>query len=166
MAVLALLDGLGIEADSFDAFVAWALAEQLVSELARLVDAQPDHQTNALWNRKDGLRRFRNLLRDFTGRRWSSEDEQRLYERVQMASTAHDRKPISAADLLRVLWNKPHVCVLCGKSPPEVKLHIDHVFPASRGGSSEYGNLRFLCAPCNLRKSNRLEEGVPWLTSV
>jgi 5-methylcytosine-specific restriction endonuclease McrA len=67
---------------------------------------------------------------------------------------------------LRLLWNTPHVCAKCGRRPPQIKLHVDHVFPASRGGSSKYDNLQFLCADCNLTKSTKLEQEALWLSSV
>lgn len=165
-AVEGLLDALGIDAASYQGFVAGALAEQLVSVLAEAVASNPDHRTKALWDRSDGRRRFRHILREITGRTWSVEDEERLFERVHLALTDHDRKPIQAEDLLRLLWNSPHVCARCGKRPPAIKLHIDHIFPASRGGSSKFENLQFLCASCNLHKSNKIEVEDLWLSSV
>ena len=33
--------------------------------------------------------------------------------------------------------------------------HIDHIFPISRSGTNERNNLVFVCAPCNLNKSNK-----------
>lgn len=165
-AIDGLLDALGIDAASYQRFVAWALAEQLVSALTRAVDHSPDHVERPLWDRPDGRKRFRRILRDTTGRNWSSEDEACLFERVHLALTDHERKPVHAEDLLRLLWNSPHVCAKCGRHPPEVTLHVDHVFPASRGGSSRFENLQFLCAECNLRKSNKLEVVDLWLNSV
>lgn len=43
-------------------------------------------------------------------------------------------------------------CQRCGKGPPDVVLHIDHIIPFSRGGSNDADNLRALCAPCNMSK--------------
>lgn len=34
------------------------------------------------------------------------------------------------------------------------KLHVDHIKPWSKGGTTEYGNLQTLCEKCNLGKSN------------
>lgn len=166
VAVDGLLDALGLDPQSYQRFVAWALAEQLVSVLTQAVSHDPDHRQKPLWDRPDGAKRFRRLVRETTGRGWSVEDEERLYERVRLALTAHDREPVVAENYLRLLWNKPHVCARCDRRPPQVKLHVDHVFPASRGGSSRFENLQFLCAACNLRKSNKLEQEELWLNSA
>ena len=165
-AVEGLLEALGIDASSYQAFVAGALAEQLVSVLAEAVAANPEHKSRALWDRPEGRKLFRGILSAVTGRSWSVEDEEQLFERVRLSLTVHDRKPVQAEDLLRLLWNAPHVCASCGKRPPEVRLHVDHVFPASRGGSSKFENLQLLCAGCNLRKSDKIEVKGLWLNSV
>ena len=44
-------------------------------------------------------------------------------------------------------------CQYCG-SP--ARLTVDHVVPRSRGGLSSWENIVTSCAPCNLRKGNRL----------
>jgi 5-methylcytosine-specific restriction endonuclease McrA len=164
--VSSLLEALGIDAASYEEFVAWCLAEELVAVLAERVASDPDHHAEPLWDRPDGLKRFRRTLTQQTGRSWSHDDEARLFDRIRMASIQHDRKPIRADDLLRLLWSTPHECAKCGGRPPDIKLHVDHVFPASRGGSSKYDNLQFLCATCNLAKSNKLEREALWLSSV
>jgi 5-methylcytosine-specific restriction endonuclease McrA len=50
-----------------------------------------------------------------------------------------------------------HKCVYCG-SPG--RLTLDHVVPRSRGGDSVWENVVTSCAPCNLRKGNRLPEEI------
>jgi 5-methylcytosine-specific restriction endonuclease McrA len=47
-------------------------------------------------------------------------------------------------------------CVYCGTSG--VRLTLDHVVPRSRGGDSVWENVVTSCAPCNLRKGDRLPE--------
>lgn len=44
-------------------------------------------------------------------------------------------------------------CVYCGRSPPEVLLHMDHVEPVANGGDSDPSNLVTACSDCNLGKS-------------
>jgi 5-methylcytosine-specific restriction endonuclease McrA len=45
-------------------------------------------------------------------------------------------------------------CVYCGSSTG--RLTLDHVVPRSRGGESSWENVVTACAPCNLRKGDRL----------
>jgi 5-methylcytosine-specific restriction endonuclease McrA len=49
-------------------------------------------------------------------------------------------------------------CVYCGTA--NGRLTLDHVVPRSRGGDSVWENVVTSCAPCNLRKGNRLPEEV------
>ena len=47
-------------------------------------------------------------------------------------------------------------CVYCGSAGG--RLTLDHVVPRSRGGDSVWENVVTSCAPCNLRKADRLLE--------
>ena len=49
-------------------------------------------------------------------------------------------------------------CVYCGTTAG--RLTLDHVVPRSRGGESVWENVVTSCAPCNLRKGNRLPHEV------
>ena len=44
-------------------------------------------------------------------------------------------------------------CQYCGKKPPEVILHLDHIYPVSKGGKNEIENMLTACADCNLGKA-------------
>jgi 5-methylcytosine-specific restriction endonuclease McrA len=46
-----------------------------------------------------------------------------------------------------------YACQYCGAGS---HLTMDHVVPRSRGGRSSWDNVVTSCAPCNLRKGNRL----------
>jgi 5-methylcytosine-specific restriction endonuclease McrA len=46
-----------------------------------------------------------------------------------------------------------YLCQYCGSGS---KLTVDHVVPRSRGGRSSWDNVVTSCAPCNLRKGDRL----------
>jgi len=152
-----LLQSLGIDEDSFLVFIEWALSEQLVFVLAKA------SEDTVQFTKPDTLKQFRSLLHTRTGRRWSSTDLDLLFTAVQKRLTRHFREPISYGDYLKLLWNSPHVCKQCGKTPPNVKLHIDHIIPVSLGGSSKKENIQFLCAECNLKKSNKKQGDRPWL---
>ena len=51
-------------------------------------------------------------------------------------------------------------CLACGRKPPEVTLHVDHVKPRSKYKEIDpldVNNLQVLCADCNIGKSNDFE---------
>ena len=48
-------------------------------------------------------------------------------------------------------------CRKCGRQSDQ--LEIDHIFPVSKGGKSEFNNLQTLCRMCNLIKSDIVECG-------
>jgi 5-methylcytosine-specific restriction endonuclease McrA len=75
----------------------------------------------------------------------------RTYVRVPRAVTRRiSRRVLFARDG----WQ----CVYCGSGSN--RLTLDHVVPRSRGGTSVWENVVTSCAPCNLRKGNRLPEEV------
>jgi len=151
-----LLLALGIEAASFHCLVEWTLSEHLVLESSKLISPEE-------LRRPDALRIFRERLLGRTGLRWSFKDTEALFSRVQLNLEKHYREPISTEDALRLLAEEPLECAWCKAKPPDVKLHMDHILPASRGGSSRRDNLQFLCERHNLEKSNKLEVSDPWL---
>lgn len=57
----------------------------------------------------------------------------------------------------KVLNRDRFTCCTCGSSPATklgVELHVDHIFPWSKGGETIFENLQTLCLKCNLGKSN------------
>jgi 5-methylcytosine-specific restriction endonuclease McrA len=72
----------------------------------------------------------------------------RLLEYVRVPK-AVQRKISRRALFARDDWR----CQYCGSSG---RLTLDHVVPRSRGGDSVWENVVTSCAPCNLRKGNRL----------
>ena len=55
-------------------------------------------------------------------------------------------------------------CFYCGIKVSAKKGHFDHIIPFSRGGSNDYNNIVWACAPCNLSKSDK---SIPqWLNTL
>jgi ATP adenylyltransferase len=46
-------------------------------------------------------------------------------------------------------------CLLCGATPQNERLEVDHIKPRSKGGGNGADNLQTLCGRCNRGKSNR-----------
>lgn len=73
-------------------------------------------------------------------------------------------RSISLALRYRVLVRDKFRCMICGASPAKdgtVELHVDHIFPWSRGGQNTEENLRTLCFKCNLGKGDKVEGAQP-----
>lgn len=67
---------------------------------------------------------------------------------------------VSTRTRFEVFKRDRFTCAYCGRTPPEVLLHVDHVVPKAAGGSDDITNLITSCQTCNLGKSARLlEEG-------
>lgn len=65
------------------------------------------------------------------------------------------RKPLSKRTRFDVFKRDDFSCVYCGSSPPDVKLHADHMIPVVEGGSDDLDNLVTACDSCNLGKGPR-----------
>lgn len=63
-------------------------------------------------------------------------------------------KTVTGRTRFAILERDNFTCRYCGRSAPDVVLHVDHVEPVSLGGSSHPNNLVTACATCNLGKSN------------
>jgi hypothetical protein len=65
------------------------------------------------------------------------------------------RPSISKRLRFEVFKRDSFTCQYCGKSAPEVVLHIDHISPVAGGGDSDIMNLITSCVSCNLGKGAR-----------
>ena len=62
---------------------------------------------------------------------------------------------IGAKIRFEVFKRDKFTCQYCGRSAPEVLLHVDHIQSVSKGGSDDILNLITSCADCNLGKGAR-----------
>lgn len=65
----------------------------------------------------------------------------------------------------RVLERAGFKCHYCGRKPPDVELHVDHVEAEALGGNSTEANLVAACADCNHGKSDDILEP-HWLQRI
>jgi hypothetical protein len=75
----------------------------------------------------------------------------------QIKKYFEDNKRVAISPKLRddVLRRDNFTCRHCGRSAPNVELHIDHITPVSKGGETKLENLQTLCAECNFGKGNK-----------
>lgn len=62
------------------------------------------------------------------------------------------RKAISKKVRFEVFKRDSFTCQYCGKSAPDVVLHVDHIHPVAKGGKSDPMNYVTACVDCNLGK--------------
>lgn len=95
---------------------------------------------------------------------WHSKNKEKNRDR------AHRRRAIVRAGEnldLDLLWSESGgACPDCGcaidRSTPYPEPgfgSIDHIVPVSRGGAHTQDNIRLVCLPCNIRKSNKMPVG-------
>lgn len=71
------------------------------------------------------------------------------------------RKSISKKVRFEVFKRDLFKCQYCGSEPPSVRLELDHIQPASKGGENDLDNLITACFDCNRGKSNNLLSSIP-----
>jgi hypothetical protein len=85
-----------------------------------------------------------------------NERKQRKRERLQelvAAAAATIEQTRKQADRLRSVLDDQQNCPYCDRRL-DAKVHIDHIYPVSKGGRSVVRNLAKVCIECNLRKGN------------
>ena len=65
------------------------------------------------------------------------------------------RKALSKKLRFEVFKRDAFTCQYCGKSAPDVILHVDHIKPVADGGENDIMNLVTSCLDCNLGKGAR-----------
>ncbi len=48
-------------------------------------------------------------------------------------------------------------CLYCEKRITKSQATLDHVWPVSKGGKTQFNNIVTACGPCNTRKANKLD---------
>ncbi len=103
------------------------------------------------------------LLTEWGGR-WLCDDCVRALSLAEPIyhRTGEDEKERTERDKVtpRLRWEilerDRFTCNSCGRSAPDVPLHVDHKIPIALGGKSVLENLHTLCADCNLGKSAKM----------
>lgn len=65
------------------------------------------------------------------------------------------RKGLSKRARFEVFKRDGFICQYCGRTPPAVILHADHIVAIANGGDDSISNMVTSCADCNLGKSDR-----------
>jgi len=80
------------------------------------------------------------------------------YKKTRQYTIQLERSKLTSSLRYDIMKRDNFKCQICGSTQADgVKLHVDHIYPVSKGGKTEYSNLRTLCDRCNLGKSNKIE---------
>lgn len=95
-------------------------------------------------------------------RREEERERRRQEQEAKMSAhrqfVAEQRRLMSDSLRYDVLRRDGFRCQICGATQKDgVKLHVDHIYPVSKGGKTEMSNLRTLCERCNMGKSDKIE---------
>jgi hypothetical protein len=71
------------------------------------------------------------------------------------------RKALSKRTRFDVFKRDGFQCQYCGRHPPEVTLHCDHIVAVAAEGTNDSDNLVTSCADCNLGKSDKSLNAIP-----
>lgn len=71
------------------------------------------------------------------------------------------RKSLSKKVRFDVFKRDEFSCQYCGRTPPSVVLHVDHIHPVKLGGDNSTDNLITSCLECNLGKGATSLKSVP-----
>lgn len=62
------------------------------------------------------------------------------------------RKSLSKKLRFSILHRDNFTCRYCGRKPPAVELHVDHIIAVAKGGLNDPANLTTACTECNFGK--------------
>ena len=88
---------------------------------------------------------------------WFSEQKYFFKFKIPRGSSSYSGKKYMLR--FRILERDGFRCQYCGRSPKDdnsVVLHIDHIFPVSKGGTDKESNLITSCKECNLGKKDKI----------
>lgn len=84
--------------------------------------------------------------------RHDNNEKVRMWNKVRVHRKRAAGKMPSLCSLNKLLCAQDAKCVYCG-SLLNWNTHLDHKTPIKRGGMNDIGNLQWLCATCNMKKS-------------
>ena len=86
-------------------------------------------------------------------------DNGRGLARTKILKHKHEKetgRTIPKSLRFEILKRDSFTCQYCGRSAPNVTLHIDHIIPWSKVKEHKIENLQVACSDCNLGKSDKL----------
>jgi 5-methylcytosine-specific restriction protein A len=86
---------------------------------------------------------------------WTMNLEELQATRAKRTNTRNKRvygTPVNKKMRNKVYLEQKCLCAICNKRVAYLDATIDHITPASQGGTSDRNNLQMLCKPCHMKK--------------
>lgn len=89
---------------------------------------------------------------------YNTTKQEMMWRQTRQGNAEYERSKMNSSIRYDILKRDHFRCVICGRSAEDgVKLHVDHIIPVSKGGKTEYSNLRTLCDTCNFGKRDKYD---------
>ncbi|MFR6026911.1 MAG: HNH endonuclease [Christensenellales bacterium] len=89
---------------------------------------------------------------------YTTTKQEMMWRQTRQGNAEYERSKMNSSIRYDILKRDHFRCVICGRSAEDgVKLHVDHIIPVSKGGKTEYSNLRTLCDTCNFGKRDKYD---------
>ncbi|HQF12004.1 MAG TPA: HNH endonuclease signature motif containing protein [Paludibacteraceae bacterium] len=148
---------LGIDIELLKHEILWALGEQRINTVTPGID------DFMVWRKKPNcLELFWQYANSKLFQPIEPEEILDIWECISITLEKRKRKQLSWQEFLQLATSSEMKCQYCGRTPPEVKLEIDHIVPVSKGGGNSIYNLRFLCLEHNRTRGNRFRWAEVW----
>ena len=103
-------------------------------------------------------------------RRRAKYKENPVKERLRLIAKRNKRRyaiklgDITTGQINNLLSESDNECFWCGDDIPNGELHLDHIYPISKGGKHTISNLTVSCSRCNQRKGDTNPD--EWLDKI
>lgn len=74
--------------------------------------------------------------------------------------------PITSRLRIKIFERDNYTCVYCRIIADKNSLHVDHIYPSSKGGLDVPTNLVTACEQCNIAKSDKILENPPVVADI
>lgn len=94
-------------------------------------------------------------------KRWKNKDPENAkavrvrYGNKRRVWKENTESRVTTKQINELIKNSNNICFWCDQEIPNNKMHIDHIYPLSKGGKDEINNLVVSCESCNKHKANK-----------
>jgi 5-methylcytosine-specific restriction endonuclease McrA len=80
------------------------------------------------------------------------------YENKRRAWENNCKNKVTTEQINELIDKSSNICFWCDMEIPAGQMHLDHIYPLSKGGENSINNLVVSCADCNKRKADKSPE--------